>query len=91
MYKDVFGSFMELMKPFMKSCDFTKKNSNFYKCHSQGNTGIINFQKDPSGSYFTVNISIYLYVLAEFFLCYYGEKKSKMPLTMEWSLVQSYL
>ncbi|GFS56367.1 uncharacterized protein NPIL_568061 [Nephila pilipes] len=78
MSQEVFKQFMELMKPFMKSHGFTKKNNNFYKRHPQGNVGIINFQKDRrSGSSFTINVSTYSYALAEFFLGYYGEKEVK--------------
>jgi hypothetical protein len=58
-HQEIFAPFMELMKPFMKSHGFTKKNNNFYKRYPQGNIGIINFQKDPSGSDFTINVSIY--------------------------------
>lgn len=79
MDKDVFEQFMELMKLFMKSHGFTKKGNNFYKRHPQGNIGIINFQKDPSGSSFTVNVSIYSYVLAEAFLVRIGEEVKKYP------------
>jgi len=68
---------MKLMRPFMKSHGFTTRGNNFYKRHPQGNIGIINFQKDPSGSSFTVNVSIYSYILAEAFLGFYGEKEVK--------------
>lgn len=77
MSQEVFKQFMGLMKPFMKSHGFTKKNNNFYKRHPQGNIGIINFQKDRTGSSFTINVSTYSYALAEFFLGYYGEEEVK--------------
>lgn len=84
MSQEVFKQFMELIKPFMKSHGFTKKNNNFYKRHSQGNIGIINFQKDRTGSEFTINISTYSYALAEFFLGYYCEREvKKYPLEYE--------
>ncbi|WP_339045369.1 DUF4304 domain-containing protein [Candidatus Mesenet endosymbiont of Agriotes lineatus] len=73
--EEIFNQFMELMKPFMKSHGFTKKNNNFYKRHPQGNIGIINFQKYFSK--FTINISIYSYILAEAFLAEFGEKEVK--------------
>lgn len=69
MYQETFKRFMKLMRPLMKAHGFTSRGNNFYKKHSQGNTGIINVQKHWRGlPKFSINIGVYSLSLAEFFL-----------------------
>lgn len=82
MYPEVFNNFMKKIKSFMKVQGFTSKGNNFYKRHSQGNIGIINFQRNKDRiPKFTINIGIYSLVLAEFFLTKFNQRKvTKYPL-----------
>ena len=68
--KNAFSEFLNNLKPFTKSHNYSKKGSSFY-CLKEGNLGLITFQKsrmsNVSKIIFTINIGIYSQIIAKFF------------------------